>query len=117
MRILVVEDNPERNKWFKSIFPMADFAIDAETGVKCVTENVYDSIFLDHDLGDRVFVDSEDMNTGFQVAKKIKETENMNAQIIVHSLNPTGAQNIKGILPQAQIVPFFELRNNIRIKI
>lgn len=77
-----------------------------------VREKEYDLIFLDHDLGNREYVDSDDSNTGFQVAKAIKGTPNESTFIVIHSANPVGAENIRQELPQAVIVSFLFL--NIR---
>jgi len=106
MRVLVVEDNENRIKWFQGKLAEFDIARTAEEGVKFIRENVYNLIFLDHDLGDRIFVDSEDPNTGFQVAKIIAETDNKEAEIIIHTMNPGGAIRIQSLLPKATYVPF-----------
>ena len=75
----------------------------------------FDVAFLDHDLDDRVFVDPNESNTGFQLAKYIAEN-NINIQdIIVHTMNPIGAQRIKDVLPKAVICPFPVLFTYIKI--
>jgi DNA-binding response OmpR family regulator len=113
MKTLILEDNENRINWFQQRFTditMVDFARTAEEGIKLVQENIYSLIFLDHDLGDRIFVDSNDPNTGYQVAKAIVETDNKGAQIIIHSMNPGGANAIKSLLPNATYVPFCFLK-------
>ena len=65
--ILVVEDDYRRIKWFKDNLEKScylDVFEHANQGIKAVKEKKYDLIFLDHDLGGRVFVPSEDANTG-----------------------------------------------------
>ena len=100
MKILVVEDNADRIECFKQVFERAELSI-VETSydaIKLLKKNQYDFIFLDHDLGGRNGVDSLDANTGYQVAKQILNSPNKNTPIIVHSLNPTGANNICNLL-------------------
>ncbi len=114
MYILVVEDNPTRIKKFKRelIGSVVDYTDNAHEGIILVKERKYDLIFLDHDLGGREHVSSNDLNTGFQVAKAIKGTPNESTLIVIHSANPVGAENIQKELPQALKVPFIFL--NIR---
>ncbi len=108
MRVLVIEDNPFRIKKFKRelIGFIVDYADNAHEGIILAKERKYDLIFLDHDLGNREYVDSNDPNTGFQVAKAIKGTLNESAFIVIHSANPVGAKNIQQELPQAVRAPF-----------
>ena len=65
----------------------------------------FDIIFLDHDLGNRIYVDSGDPNTGFQVAMFIQNNKICYNEIIVHSMNYWGAKNIKDIIPDARLIP------------
>lgn len=108
MKILIVEDSHQRIHWFMHELEGHDVkvAMDAETGKALILKEKYDIIFLDHDLGDRAFVDSDDPNTGFQVAKVQLESINLDTETIVHSLNPVGAQNIKNLLPNCRCQPF-----------
>jgi len=113
MNILVVEDDPNRIAWFKNKISVGlDICTTAKDAVARVNSKKYDFIFLDHDLGGRVFVPSEDEETGYTVAKAIAESSNKNTDVIVHSMNPVGAENICRVLPQALRRPFgtFDLR-------
>lgn len=100
MKILVVEDSEERNVQFRKWLANHDYviAVDAEEGLRLLHASQYDVIFLDHDLGNRSGVDSNDPNTGYTVAKQIPESINKNTQVIVHSMNVDGARNILGVL-------------------
>ena len=108
MRILVVEDNPERIKKFKRalIGNNVDYTDNAFEGRTLVKRNQYDVIFLDHDLGGESYVPSDHYNTGYQVAKEIQQSQNKSAQIIIHSCNSTGASNIASLLPGSLRIPF-----------
>lgn len=100
MKILIVEDSEERNVQFRKWLSQHDFdiATDADEGIKLLKSKQYDVIFLDHDLGNRSGVPSDDPNTGYAVAKEIPSSPNSNAQVIIHSMNPQGAANIMGVL-------------------
>jgi hypothetical protein len=65
----------------------------------------FDVFFFDHDLGDRIFVNSNDENTGYQVAKFMSD-KNIKGRVIIHSYNPIGAKNMMNVLPQAVYIPF-----------
>ena len=65
-------------------------------------------VFLDHDLGGQTFVDSEEEETGVQMARWIRENDKdfRERNFIVHSANPGGAENIKNELEgYAYVIP------------
>ena len=108
MKVLILEDDPNRIGIFKKKLKEHDlyFAISVKEA-KDMTINFgpFDYFFLDHDLDGQIFVDSNEENTGYRFAQFLAESK-ATGEVIVHSMNPAGAQNIKGVLPQAQIVPF-----------
>lgn len=113
MKILILEDSGQRIKLFKQHYGKKhdlyffDKVIDAKDALELM--GPFDIIFLDHDLDDRVYVPSEEPNTGYQLAKWIAEKNLKFDEIILHSLNPAGVQNMKAVLPEAKIVPFTNL--------
>lgn len=113
MKILVLEDAPERIKTFKVKLKdhdvyFFDEVADAIAAVEFIGD--FDMYFIDHDLDDQIFVDSDEPNTGYQFAKHLSKKElDENIDIIVHSMNPPGAQNIKSVLPQSKLIPFTSL--------
>lgn len=119
LKIMILEDMPSRIQFFKSklyrhdiyFFDNADDAINA---LRFLNEKNWDIVFLDHDLEGRIFVPSSYHNTGYTVAKFIAENDDIKInQIITHSMNPQGAQNIKMILPRAEIIPFNLLKTKL----
>jgi CheY-like chemotaxis protein len=109
MKILIVEDNEDRLNWFATEFKGTEelaLATTAEKGKYYVNLQKWDVIFLDHDLGGRVYVNSADENTGYQVAKEIVVSINKDTPVIVHSYNPAGVKNIMGVLKHAEAIPF-----------
>jgi CheY-like chemotaxis protein len=101
MKIFVLEDSAERIESFKKWLAGNDvtYVEDAATAHPLLKNVKYDLIFLDHDLGNRSMVSSDDPNTGYAVAKEIIHGVNHSTQVVVHSMNPIGAANIMGVLP------------------
>ena len=117
MNILVLEDNPERQKVFMKELSrnyqitIVDTVELAKTLVKEAEKNQdqFHVIFIDHDLGGEVYVDSREENTGYQFAVWLAENE-IDSQFITHSLNLVGAGNIIAALPECDHVPFTLLK-------
>lgn len=114
-KVLILEDNKDRIKTFKQKLSEHDlyFFDDVKEAVQGFTLlGPFDLILLDHDLDNKIFVDSNEPNTGYQFALFLSQ-EDTNAQIIIHSMNVKGAQNIKSVLPQAEVIPFHILKKAI----
>ena len=121
MNVFILEDDPTnvRIPFFKLRLNRHKLYIakDAYEGInllqKMLDENVpIDYIFLDHDLGGRVFVNSNDENCGVRVAEFIKE-KGIKSNIVLHTENVVGAYNMKAILPEATIIPFPNLASSM----
>src|SRR5208337_2024854 len=101
MKVFILEDDENRLSVFHreipKIFPNCEyyFSINAAGAKAILAEHkVFDLICLDHDLGGQVFVNSSMENTGYQVAKFIRQNGIRSRFFICHSLNPAGAENI-----------------------
>ena len=112
MKILILEDSAERIRIFKKYFGgkhdlyIFDQVEDAKKALD--SSGPFERIYLDHDLDQRIFVDSDEDNTGYQLAKYIAK-KNVNSEIILHTLNPYGAERMQAILPEAKHIMFDEL--------
>ena len=110
MKILILEDNADRQQVFRRNLIGQEVTIvdQAQQAIQLLTENVFEMLFLDHDLGNKIFVDSfTEPNTGYAVAKWLEEhPDRQPKEIILHSLNPDGRKNMAYCLPKAQQVPF-----------
>jgi len=108
MRLLMLEDDPERVKHFYEMFEDQCLVIvnSADDAISFVTTSKFDAIFLDHDLGGKTYVDSDNKNTGYQVAKVIPQSINSTTPIIIHSWNGVGAKRMQNALKDqdAQVV-------------
>jgi hypothetical protein len=118
-KIFILEDNDERIKWFKKTFYFADLFITkfANVAIAELKTVKYDIIFLDHDLDGQVFVNSNHENTGYQVAKIIKDTINKDTPVVIHSLNLPAASLMKSVLGlnQGSRIPFIFLMKCLEI--
>jgi CheY-like chemotaxis protein len=112
MKILIVEDNDNRIKWFKQKY-IGNTVIctkDAQEGIKYLQSNDnFDLLFLDHDLADEHYANqgiSNKQNSGYAVALFLEEhTENNpEMQVIIHSLNTTGSERMYQALCKTRYV-------------
>ena len=107
MRILILEDRKERQKAFRQCLIGAVVEIYETIGPvisKLKTEN-WDYLFLDHDLGGKAFIQSGGLEeTGWDVAVWLSKNVDRQPENIIHSFNTVGAQNMKSLLPKAQVI-------------
>lgn len=110
MKVLILEDSVARIETFKRklaneydlyFFDQVRDAIEALSLM-----GPFDIVFLDHDLDDKIYVNSEEPNTGYQLAKYISDNKLEFTQVIIHSMNAVGSARMKDILPDAIIAPF-----------
>lgn len=118
MRIFILEDDDSRIRYFRKQLEGNDNIIEVaktvEEGREILSRyNSWDAIFLDHDLDGAVFVDSNNANTGYQLAKFIKQYIEYD-RIIIHTMNPAGAANMKAVLEDAEVIPYsiLDIRRN-----
>ena len=103
MKVLILEDSPERIRTFKQKLRAHDLYFFDNVREACEAVDLlgpFDSYFLDHDLDGKVFVPSEEPNTGYQFAKYLA-AKGVKGQVVVHTLNPAGADAIMSVLPTA----------------
>jgi len=105
MRIFILEDAQERLDLFRKLLigHQVDIRETAESAIVTLEkEEGYDMLFLDHDLGGQIYVESG-TGTGYEVAKKLVEDEtiynkNRTAFVFIHSCNYYGAGNMQSVL-------------------
>jgi len=104
MNVLILEDNTERIKWFvDNLDDLHDLTIctTARAAIAALEGSEFNMVFLDHDLGGKTFVLSEDPNTGYQVALHIASM-GQTFKVVIHSWNPAGVQKMADALRQHQ---------------
>jgi len=107
MHILVLDDDETRLTIFKRnlIGHVVDCVKTAENAIEKLSGEEYNALFLDHDLGGRVLVPSGP-GTGYEVAQWLAEHADRQPEMIfIHSFNPVGSNNMKGLLPRAIKAP------------
>lgn len=104
---LILEDNPARypylvNLMFELTFPFLHKLVITTTAKSAVEElsreKKWNVIMLDHDLDGQVYVNPENLNTGYQVAKYIKEFKVEFQLCILHSLNEYAVPRMQDVL-------------------
>lgn len=103
MKILVLDDDQYRLKQFQQrlIGHVVHCTETASDTIKMLSEESFDVVFLDHDLGGTAYVPSGP-GTGYEVAKWLSEhVDRKPKQIVIHSFNAPGANNMKSLLPEA----------------
>lgn len=120
MNILFLDDNKQRRKSFKSKVPAAQMV---ETAKACISKlakdenEVWNFLFLDHDLGGEEYVSSDREDTGMEVVRWIQENEPQIRNIIVHSHNgPAGMEMVRKLQDAqytAMYVPFSMMIDNL----
>jgi hypothetical protein len=99
--VLFLDDDPIRLDRFKSLMPYAVQVSTADEAMEALTEDSYDVIFLDHDLGGEIFVDSDVHNTGATVALWLSDNLTYiqhKSLIVIHSFNPVGVDYMYNLL-------------------
>ena len=124
MKIFILDDSLERINTLRSLldqrYANAEITV---AGTAKYAKSVFDLnrdfdlVFLDHDLGGRIYVNSEEEETGYQVAKHMLKRKVNSGQVIVHTMNIVGAQNICSLLTGEYLVyhiPFPDLVENLK---
>lgn len=108
--ILILEDSDERIGQFRKNFINAELII-VKTSKEAIIElknKKFDIIFLDHDLGGKVF-QTPGENTGYEVAQWISKNLK-DSKVAIHSLNMPAVKVMKNCLPEAIICPFIWIK-------
>jgi len=93
------------NKTFTNIENL-DFTDSVETAKEMLNKRKYNLICLDHDLNGRIFMDSNEPNTGYQLAKYLSENKSISYnKCIVHSLNYPAALKMIDIISNSIYLP------------
>lgn len=123
--VFLLDDDQRRHRWFTKRFEgdELDIAETVEDAKELLSENTYDSIFLDHDLLPHHYEsnDHDDFaSTGYAVAEWLEENRDLQraATIIVHTRNSDGAvkmvEKLRQSGRQVEYVPYPLLDIKIR---
>ncbi len=101
MKILILEDNQIRIDKFKKLFKNQDLYIfdNVKDAYHACLNNIFMVSFLDHDLDNQIWINSNEENTGYQFIKKIIENSLQKKMLCyIHSMNPIGANKMLNLL-------------------
>lgn len=107
LRILLVEDDPERIALFTAWSPLDVRLVVARGGGRALgllerdPGRVYAGLMLDHDLPGQAVNDIERNVTGTQVSHCIQRYVLPDVPVLIHSMNPAGARRMAGFLTTA----------------
>lgn len=109
LRILIVEDTPERQKILKNLYRDHAWILvnTAQRAVRLLQVYRFDLISLDYNLGGP--------GCGDEVAEAIAKSQSSKAKVIIHSMNKQGAGRIRDYLPAADEVPVSQIVKNNRV--
>jgi DNA-binding NarL/FixJ family response regulator len=94
MRILFLDDDPVRTARFLEREPDATCV---ETAGECINQlhhYDWDQVFLDHDLGGEIYVESGREDCGMEVVRWLEQNHCDISRIIVHSYNHAAAEQM-----------------------
>jgi ActR/RegA family two-component response regulator len=110
MRILFLDDDQRRKRTFRSNFPSAKIVSTASETIHQLMTDEYNVVFLDHDLGGEVYVDSDREDTGMEVVRWIADNRPNIEKVFIHSCNKDAAAKMHSSLRQAEydssLMPF-----------
>jgi CheY-like chemotaxis protein len=92
--IFVLEDNPERIKWFKTTFGDCNLLFTDDVEIACaeLRTKYFDLIFIDRDLG-------YSQKSGEDVVRVMEEEQlAKDSCIVIHTVNPYGQKAMKRCL-------------------
>lgn len=124
IRVFLLDDDTRRHVWFAKRFEgdHLDIADDVRQAREFLSGNLYDAIFLDHDLLPEHYHSetNDDENTGYAIAVWLGEHPELQraATIMVHTRNADGAmrmvEELRRTGRQAEYVPFPLLAQKIK---
>jgi hypothetical protein len=124
IRVFLLDDDTRRHEWFVKRFKgdSLDIAETVDQAIDLLQANLYDAIFLDHDLLPEHYEEynEEDQQTGYWAALWLAQRPDVQqaSTIVVHTRNADGAirmvEELRRAGRQADYVPFPLLAQKIR---
>lgn len=122
--VFLLDDDTRRHDWFEKRFngDYLDIAENVSQARELLSANLYDAIFLDHDLLPEHYHSSskDDERTGYAIAHWLSESPEIQraSTILVHTRNADGAirmvEELRRAGRHAEYVPFPMLAQKIK---
>lgn len=111
MNILLLDDNSHRIMFFQNGLKKHKLTIcrHARAAIKALKDTSFDIIFLDHDLEGEP-AESDEENSGSEVARFIAEQGIKCKCIVLHSENRVGRDSMAAILGVCHTIPYSKLK-------
>lgn len=91
-KLLFLDDDEKRITAFIKKVPSAKIYRTAEGIIKAIENtDIIDVLFLDHDLGGEIMVDSNRPDTGMEVVRYIEANKPAINHIFIHTMNPVAS--------------------------
>jgi CheY-like chemotaxis protein len=104
-KVLILEDSEERIAIFKERIPPAVIVNWPEECIAELKRQRWDWLFLDHDLGGKVFQPSDE-KSGYAVALWLEQNpEYKPKNVIIHSLNDVAAPRMHAAIKGSRWIP------------
>ena len=106
-KVLILDDDEIRLECFKKnlIGHEVVCVTTAKETIDQLANDSWDYVFLDHDLGGQIYVQSGP-GTGYEVAEWLRDNPDKKPKnIIIHSFNEPGRIKIQSVIPEAVICP------------
>lgn len=97
----ILEDNAGRIAFFKANYPQAIILKTAQAMIDALQTNYCNRLFLDHDLNNEAFVDSNRADCGMEVVRWIVANRPEIDEIWVHTANKGAAGLMWRVLTEA----------------
>jgi CheY-like chemotaxis protein len=108
LRVLLVEDTAERQEWLQGLYREHAWVLvhTAARAIRLLHAYDFDLISLDFNLAGP--------DNGDTVARAIAGSRNARTPVLVHSMNPRGAEHLAELLPHAVCVPLSAIMKSNR---
>lgn len=103
MKILFLDDSIHRTAAFARATPNDEVTLTqtAQATIEALTNEVFDEVWLDHDLGGQVYQSSDREDCGMEVVRWIIRNLPPINKIVVHSWNIPAAKQMRDMLWRA----------------
>lgn len=99
-KIFVLEDSEVRKKWFRKQYEGCDLTIvdNVADAITYLESNNPAILYLGYSLDGKFMSSPTDPNNGYQLARHIEASGRRYANIVIHSMNATGAMMMEQVL-------------------